>query len=222
MVEPVSTIVVVGAIKALSTGQPLTLDTWFSAANSMLESLLDRQSSTAAALDRIEKKLDLLIQQQYEVPFGAGRDFLGLAQRAVARAADGQNRQSDRDAARADLVKARDKFIEALRSADIQPQKAAARAIVNWHLAMVYSMLECPEECFSSLRDALADANYARAPAQWPKATALLSARYFGRKRTKAKMSAEVEHIREFWKLAEDIEEILYEFKELPPGHRLA
>jgi hypothetical protein len=91
-------------MKALITGQAPNPDDYASAANSILGALLDNQGAIAETLNRIEKKLDALGQQSFRVTFGAGRDFLGAAQRVIDRAYKGEDQQSNLADARSDLV----------------------------------------------------------------------------------------------------------------------
>jgi hypothetical protein len=158
MPDPFSMLALTAAAKVLASGQPLTPEAWMSAAGSILEKLLDRQSDTAQTLNRIEEKLDKQLQQLFTVAFGAGREHLGKAQRAIDRARKGEDRQANLDDARADLVKAQDKFIEALQVTGTQDEPELARAMVHWHLALVYLMIgsrSSRSECVGSLRQAL-------------------------------------------------------------------
>jgi hypothetical protein len=149
MPEPISMLVIAGAVNVLATGQPLTPDAWLSATASILEKLLDRQD-TAETLKRIE-------QQPFRMSFDAGRRLLEDAQRAIDRACTGEDQQSNLKDARKDLEKARYKFIDALVATYTQPEPEKSSAIVNWHLAMVYLTLGNRSKCTDALQEALCD-----------------------------------------------------------------
>jgi len=135
------------AIKALITGQPPGPDEWASAATALLKGLLSREAAVDETLARIESKLDQLAQQNFRRDFKSGLYLLNAASR------EGPGPGWDRD-----LQQARLDFVKALQATETQERPLMARAIVNWHLAVTYLLMDSLSECRLALLEARDDA----------------------------------------------------------------